>query len=129
MFNWDVIEHEYNGTHYEFEADGKKWRLPHIQDLNVGQAIAAGQGRLELVFRDVAEVFDDKKNKYPLLTHTSNRPCAVGLHAPSVAYVGQIDKVEAGRMELAFADYVRALNIYGTKVLRATAVQTYLPAA
>ena len=67
--------------------------------------------------------------EHPLLTHTSNRPAAIGLHAPSVAYVGQIAKVEAGRMELAFADYVRVLNIYGTKVLRATAVQTYLPAS
>lgn len=67
--------------------------------------------------------------EHPLLTHTSNRPCAVGLHAPSVGYVGQIEKVEAGRMELAFADYVRVLNVYGTKVLRATAVQTHLPAS
>lgn len=67
--------------------------------------------------------------EHPLLTHTSNRPCAIGYHGPSVAYVGQIDKVEAGRMELAFADYVRALNVYGTKVLRATSVQTFLPAA
>jgi hypothetical protein len=67
--------------------------------------------------------------EHPLLTHTSNRPCAVGLHGPSVAYVGQIQKVEAGRMELAFADYVRALNVYGTKVLRATSVQTWLPSA
>jgi hypothetical protein len=67
--------------------------------------------------------------EHPLLTHTSNRPCAVGLHGPSVGYVGQIQKVEAGRMELAFADYVRALNVYGTKVLRATSVQTWLPSA
>jgi len=67
--------------------------------------------------------------EHPLLTHTSSRPCAVGLHGPSVGYVGQIQKVEAGRMELAFADYVRALNVYGTKVLRPTAVQTYLPAS
>jgi len=67
--------------------------------------------------------------EHPLLTHTSSRPAAIGLHAPSVAYVGQIEKVEAGRMELAFADYVRILNVYGTKVLRATAVQTYLPAS
>lgn len=67
--------------------------------------------------------------EHPLLTHTSNRPAAIGMHAPSVAYVGQIDKVEAGRMELAFADYVRALHVYGTKVLRPTAVQTWLPAA
>lgn len=67
--------------------------------------------------------------EHPLLTHTSNRPAAIGFHGPSVGYVGQIAKVEAGRMELAFADYVRVLNVYGTKVLRATAVQTYLPAA
>lgn len=67
--------------------------------------------------------------EHPLLTHTSNRPAAIGVHGPSVGFVGQIDKVEAGRMELAFADYVRALNVYGSKVLRATSVQTYLPAS
>jgi hypothetical protein len=67
--------------------------------------------------------------EHPLLTHTSNRPAAIGFHGPSVGFVGQIAKVEAGRMELAFADYVRALNVYGSKVLRATSVQTYLPAA
>lgn len=67
--------------------------------------------------------------EHPLLTHTSDRPAAIGYHGPSVGYVNQIDKVEAGRMELAFADYVRVLNVYGTKVLRATSVQTWLPAA
>lgn len=67
--------------------------------------------------------------EHPLLTHTSNRPAAIGYHGPSVAYAGQIAKTEAGRMELAFADYVRSLNVYGSKVLRATAVQTFLPAS
>jgi hypothetical protein len=67
--------------------------------------------------------------EHPLLTHTSNRPAAIAYHGPSVAFIGQIDKSEAGRMELAFADYVRALNVYGAKVLRATAVQTFLPAS
>ncbi|MFM8155502.1 MAG: hypothetical protein ACKOAF_05435 [Actinomycetes bacterium] len=67
--------------------------------------------------------------EHPLLTHTSNRPAAIGYHGGSVAFVGQIDKVEAGRMENAFADYVRALHVYGTKVLRPAAVQTFLPAA
>lgn len=67
--------------------------------------------------------------EHPQLTHTSNRPAAIGFHAPSVAYVGQIQKVEAGRMETKFADYVRGLNVYGTKVLRSAAVQTWLPAA
>jgi hypothetical protein len=67
--------------------------------------------------------------EHPLLTHTANRPAAIGYHGPSVAYAGQIAKVEAGRMELAFADYIRSLNVYGSKVLRATAVQTFLPSA
>ena len=67
--------------------------------------------------------------EHPLLTHTSNRPAAIGYHGPSMAYVGQIAKTEAGRMELAFADYIRSLNVYGSKVLRATAVQTFLPAS
>lgn len=67
--------------------------------------------------------------EHPQLTHTANRPAAIGFHSKSVGYVGQIQKVEAGRMENKFADYVRGLNVFGTKVLRATAVQTYLPAA
>lgn len=67
--------------------------------------------------------------EHPQLTHTGNRPAAIGFHAPSVAYVGQIQKVEAGRMETKFADYVRGLNVYGTKVLKQAAVQTWLPAA
>ncbi len=64
----------------------------------------------------------------PLLDN-GGRPAAIGYHGPSVAFVGQIDKVESGRMEKAFADYVRALQVYGAKVLRPTSVQTYLVAA
>jgi hypothetical protein len=56
VFNWDVIEHEAKNDPWEFEADGKKWRLPHINDLTIGQQIAADRGRLELVFNEVAEV-------------------------------------------------------------------------
>jgi hypothetical protein len=67
--------------------------------------------------------------EHALLTHTANRPAAIAYHGPSVAFVGQLDKTESGRMENAFADYVRALNVYGAKVLRATSVQTYLPAS
>lgn len=67
--------------------------------------------------------------EHPLLTHTSNRPAAIAYHGPSVGFVGQLDKTESGRMENAFADYIRALNVYGAKVLRATAVQTFLPSA
>ena len=36
----------------------------------------------------------------------------------STAFAGQIDKVEAGRIEKQFADYVKALYVFGTKVVR-----------
>jgi hypothetical protein len=67
--------------------------------------------------------------EHPLLTHTSNRPAAIAYHGPSVGFVGQIAKTESGRMELAFADYIRSLNVYGAKILRPAAVQTFLPAS
>lgn len=64
----------------------------------------------------------------PLLVN-SNRAAAIAYHGASVGYVNQISKTESGRQELAFADYVKSLNVYGAKVLRATSVQTYLAAA
>lgn len=35
----------------------------------------------------------------------------------AVAFVGQINKVEAGRMERRFADYIRGLDVYGAKII------------
>jgi hypothetical protein len=67
--------------------------------------------------------------EHPQLTHTANRPALIGYHGPSVGYVGQIAKVEADRDLTSFSDVIKSLNVYGSKVLRATAVQTYLPAA
>lgn len=64
----------------------------------------------------------------PLLVNSS-RPAAIAYHGASVGYVSQISKTEAGRQELAFADYVKSLHVYGSKVLRATAVQTHLAAS
>ena len=63
-FNWDVIEHETAATPFEFWADEKKWRVPHIRDLKVGQQLSADAGHLAAVFRDVAEVLDPKTGKW-----------------------------------------------------------------
>lgn len=64
MFNWDVVEHEYKGTPWEFTAEGKTWRLPHVSNLTLGQQTAADHGRLELVMNEVGEVFDAKGKKW-----------------------------------------------------------------
>lgn len=57
-FNLDVIEHEATRSPWEFDADGKTWRVPHIADLTLGQQIAVDSGRLHVVLREVAEVSD-----------------------------------------------------------------------
>lgn len=47
---------------------------------------------------------------------------AVGYHGATVAFVQQIDTVEAIRAEASFSDIVRGLSVYGTKVVRSEAV-------
>ena len=55
----------------------------------------------------------------PLMTGTG----AIAYHEAKVAFVGQIDKVEALRDSSSFSDVIRGLNVYGTKVINAAAVQ------
>ncbi len=55
----------------------------------------------------------------------NTKPMAIGLHAPSVAYVSQITEIENMRAENTFADRVRGLHVYGGKVTRPTAVQVF----
>lgn len=52
------------------------------------------------------------------LLGTPGKPAAVGYHRSALAYVNQIDKVEALRHQTKFADIVRALHVYGGKVVR-----------
>ena len=35
----------------------------------------------------------------------------------AIAFAGQIDEVEAGRMEKRFSDYIRGLDVYGAKII------------
>jgi hypothetical protein len=54
------------------------------------------------------------------------KPCFIGYHGRSVAFADQLVKTRATVMEAAFADQIAGLHVYGAKVLRATAVQTYV---
>lgn len=49
---------------------------------------------------------------------TVDKPQAVALYRPSLAYVSQIEKTEAMRAQDKFADRLRGLHVYGGKVLR-----------
>lgn len=47
------------------------------------------------------------------------------VYRPALAYVSQIDKTEGMRAQDKFADRLRGLHVYGAKVIRPTAIQTW----
>jgi hypothetical protein len=53
---------------------------------------------------------------------------AIGYHQDMVAFVNQIDSLESLRNPTKFSDIVRGLNVYGCKVIKATAVVKYVSA-
>lgn len=54
------------------------------------------------------------------------KPVFIGYHGPSVAYVNQLIKNRANPALDAMGDQLDGINVYGSKVLRATAVQKYV---
>lgn len=65
-------------------------------------------------FNVVTNVFD-----------TTEAPQVIGLGGGALAYVSQIEKIEAMRAEKTFADRIRGLHVYGGAVIRPNAVQVY----
>lgn len=61
----------------------------------------------------------------PLLAN-AGKPSAFAFHKSAIGYANQINSVEALRHQTKFADIVRGLSVYGAKVIRPTAVQTYV---
>lgn len=52
-------------------------------------------------------------------------PAFVAYHSRAVAFVSQIDSVESLRAPNKFADIVRGLHVYGTKIVKPTGVQAF----
>ena len=72
----------------------------------------------ELIKRGVVGMFDNYEVK------STNNVYKDGTYAYSIvrsrhaiAFVGQINKVEAGRMEKRFSDYIRGLDVYSAKII------------
>ena len=55
-------------------------------------------------------------------------PAAIGYHQDMVAFVNQIENVESLRNPTKFADIVRGLSVYGSKVVKSEAVVKYVSA-
>ncbi len=88
---------------------------------------ASGLGGDELRNGVVGRLYGMTVLETPLFAEAT-KPVAVGYHEAMVAFVSQIDKVESLRAQDKFADIVRGLNVYGTKVVNSAAVVKYLGA-
>lgn len=60
LFNLDVVKHEDTRDPWVFQAGGKKWRVPHVADLTLGQQFALDTGQVPQVLSEVAEVQSGK---------------------------------------------------------------------
>lgn len=72
----------------------------------------------ELVRRGVVGMFDNYEVKSTNnIYRDSNHSYAIVRSTYAIAFVGQINEVEAGRMEKRFSDYIRGLDVYGAKII------------
>lgn len=78
-------------------------------------SIAGGNDELRNGFIGRLYGFDVLES--PLLGD-ADKPTAVGYHSAGVAYVGQVNSLEALRHQTKFSDIVRGLSVYGGKVFR-----------
>lgn len=72
----------------------------------------------ELIKRGVVGMFDNYEVKSTNNIHNDGtHTYAIVRSKHAIAFVGQINEVEAGRMEKRFSDYVRGLDVYGAKII------------
>lgn len=72
----------------------------------------------ELIKRGVVGMYDGYEVKSTNNVYRDeNHVYCIVRSDKAVAFAGQIDEVEAGRMERRFSDYIRGLDVYGAKVI------------
>ena len=72
----------------------------------------------ELIKRGIVGEYDgyEVKSTNNVYDDGTHRYCIVRSNK-AIAFAGQINEVEAGRMEKRFSDYVRGLDVYGAKII------------
>lgn len=72
----------------------------------------------ELIKRGVVGMFDNYEVKSTNNVYNDGTDSyAIVRSKHAIAFVAQINEVEAGRMEKRFSDYVRGLDVYGAKII------------
>ena len=72
----------------------------------------------ELIKRGVVGMFDNYEVKSTNnIYNDGTNSYAIVRSKHAIAFAGQINEVEAGRMEKRFSDYIRGLDVYGAKII------------
>lgn len=101
-----------------FDEDGVIEVTPGVYNLFKADLIELKTSNDELVKKGVVGMYDGFKviMTNGLAKDSAHEYCAVR-GTKAIAFAGQINNVEAGRMEKRFADYIRGLDTFGAKVI------------
>lgn len=101
-----------------FDEDGVIEITPAVYAIFKNNLIELKTNNDELVKKGVVGMYDNFKviMSNGLAKDSSHEYCAVR-GEKAIAFAGQINEVEAGRMERRFADYIRGLDTFGAKVI------------
>lgn len=99
---------------------------PDMADLLLSDLsdVGAAGSSSELRDGEIMKLYGLTVIESPLIDETV--PAAIGYQADQVAFVNQINSLEALRNPTKFADIVRGLNVYGAKVIKAAGVIKYV---
>ena len=101
-----------------FDEEGVIEVTPGVYNLFKADLIELKTSNDELVKKGVVGMYDGFKviMTNGLAKDSGHEYCAVR-GTKAIAFAGQINNVEAGRMEKRFADYIRGLDTFGAKVI------------
>lgn len=102
----------------DFEGDGVIEITPAIYNVFKNNLIELSTNNVELINRGVVGMYDTYEVVMSnSLYKDSRKTYCMARSKEAVAFAGQINEVEAGRMEKRFSDYIRGLDTFGAKII------------
>ena len=101
-----------------FDEEGVIEITPAVYNVFKNQLITLSTDNPDYIKKGIVGVYDDFKvcmSNNMAKDDTHSYCCVRGKKA--IAFAGQINEVEAGRMEKRFSDYIRGLDTFGSKII------------
>lgn len=102
----------------DFDGEGVIEITPAIYNIFKNNLIELSTDNVKLINRGVVGMYDTYEVVMSnSLYKDSRKTYCMARSKEAVAFVGQINEVEAGRMEKRFSDYIRGLDTFGAKII------------